>query len=100
MGKLSSRTEFVKPTFQSSVNLYVYINKCSGTPNFAPPENLIQDLKESIDRWHHSNTSWSGLNTLKKPFQRNYLRKTIILQTAAEIYVRRPTCNFCNIYQF
>ena len=88
MRKLSSRTEFVKPTFQTSVNLDGYINIGSGTPNFSPPESVIQAFKESIDRRQLSYTSWSGLNTLKEAISRKLLKENKFLaDPSAEILV-------------
>ena len=88
MGKLSSRTEFVKPTFQTSVNLEGYINIGSGTPNFSPPESVIQAFKESIDRRQLSYTSWSGLHTLKEAISKKLLKENnYFADPAAEILV-------------
>ena len=45
---LSKRTKFVKPTFQSSVNMEGHINIGSGTPNFIPPIEIMNEFKKSI----------------------------------------------------
>ena len=62
---LSNRTKFVKPTFQSSVNTEGHINIGSGTPNFIPPIEIMNEFKKSIDEYKLSYTSWSGLSELK-----------------------------------
>ena len=62
---LSERSKFVKPTYQTSINLEGYINIGSGTPNFFPPANVIEAYKKSIDDYKLTYTSWSGLDDLK-----------------------------------
>jgi aminotransferase len=63
--KLSKRTEFVLPTFQSSINYSDHINIGSGTPDFTPPDNVLDVFKKSIDENQFSYTPWSGLDLLK-----------------------------------
>ena len=62
---LSERSKFVKPTYQTSINLDGYINIGSGTPNFFPPENVLEAYKKSIEDYKLTYTSWSGLDDLK-----------------------------------
>ena len=62
---LSERSKFVKPTYQTSINLDGYINIGSGTPNFFPPENVLEAYKKSIEDYKLTYTSWSGLEDLK-----------------------------------
>ena len=64
--KLSKRTEFVLPTFQSSINYSDHINIGSGTPDFTPPENVQDAFKKSIDNKKFSYSSWAGLDLLKE----------------------------------
>ena len=47
--KLSKRTEFVLPTFQSSITYSDHVNIGSGTPDFTPPDNVLDAFKKSID---------------------------------------------------
>ena len=63
---LSKRTKYVKPTYQTSINLEGFINIGSGTPNFIPPDNILQKYKSSIDHNKLTYSSWSGLDDLKK----------------------------------
>ena len=63
--KLSKRTKFVLPTFQSSINYSDHINIGSGTPDFTPPDNVLNVFKKSIDDNQLSYTPWSGLDLLK-----------------------------------
>ena len=62
---LSERSKFVKPTYQTSINLEGYINIGSGTPNFFPPQQILNAYKNSIDDYKLTYTSWSGLDDLK-----------------------------------
>ena len=62
---LSERSNFVKPTYQTSINLEGYINIGSGTPNFFPPQQILDAYKKSIDDYKLTYTSWSGLDDLK-----------------------------------
>ena len=63
---LSERTKYVKPTYQTSINLEGFINIGSGTPNFIPPDNILEKYKSSIDHNKLTYSSWSGLDDLKK----------------------------------
>ena len=62
---LSERSKYVKPTYQTSINLDGYINIGSGTPNFFPPRQILDAYKKSIDDYKLTYTSWSGLDDLK-----------------------------------
>ena len=62
---LSERSKYVKPTYQTSINLDGYINIGSGTPNFFPPQKILNTYKKSIDDYKLTYTSWSGLDDLK-----------------------------------
>ena len=62
---LSERSKYVKPTYQTSINLDGYINIGSGTPNFFPPQQILNTYKKSIDDYQLTYTSWSGLDDLK-----------------------------------
>ena len=72
---LSIRTKFVKPTFQSSVNLDGHINIGSGTPNFIPPKEILNEFKKSVDEYKLSYTSWSGLSELKESVSNKLVRE-------------------------
>ena len=72
---LSKRTKFVKPTFQSSVNTEGHINIGSGTPNFIPPIEIMNEFKKSIDDHKLSYTSWSGLSELKESVSNKLVRE-------------------------